>query len=348
MAVGVYCFQATFCSQTFMHMARDMNILVTGGTGFFGKALLKYWQGRGRRYIASARLVFLSRNPDKFINDNHAIIKDLDISIVKGDILVSDSLPNEKFTHILHAATDASHGKYLSASDWLEQISLGTKNILDHAVKTGARNFLLTSSGGVYGAMPDSIDSFSESYNGIPDPFSPGSTYGIGKRIAEHYVSLYQRAHDMNTTVARCFAFVGPDLPLDAHYAIGNFIADAVSQRDIVIKGDGTPIRTYMDQNDLAYWLTVMLTQESKGMRVYNVGSDVGISISELANLVAEVSATNVGVNILGNSTRSIDSERNRYVPNISKAKEELGLNLTVTLGESIANTIKELRERMR
>jgi dTDP-glucose 4,6-dehydratase len=136
--------------------------------------------------------------------------------------------------------------------------------------------------------------------------------------------------------VARCFAFVGPDLPLNVHFAIGNFIRDALNADAITVSGDGTPLRTYLDQTDLAHWLFTLLEQGRPG-EAYNVGSDEVISIAELAHLVREILAPDKTVHISGDAVPC--AARNRYVPDIRKAQQELDLSVTLPLAEAIRRT---------
>jgi len=137
--------------------------------------------------------------------------------------------------------------------------------MLDFARKHCVPRFLLTSSGGVYGQQPANMGKILETYNGMPDPLNPVNAYSIAKRCAEHLCALYQEAYGIETVVARCFAFVGPDMPLDAHFAIGNFIRDALWRNCISVSGDGTPLRSYMYQDDLAHWLHVLLYRGQSG-----------------------------------------------------------------------------------
>jgi len=127
-----------------------------------------------------------------------------------------------------------------------------------------------------------------------------------------------------------------PDLPLDAHFAIGNFVRDALWGEEIVVKGDGSPLRTYLDQNDLADWLMTLLEKGRPG-EAYNVGSDEVISIADLAYLVRDLIAPEKPVRILGKPDPA--QARNRYVPDIRKARGELGLGVTISLAESISST---------
>ena len=142
--------------------------------------------------------------------------------------------------------------------------------------------------------------------------------------------------HGLETVVARCFAFVGPDLPLNVHFAIGNFIRDALTADAITVSGDGTPLRTYLDQSDLAHWLFTLLEHGRPG-QAYNVGSDEVISIAALAHLVRDILAPDKPVHILGQPNPG--AARNRYVPDISKVSHQLGLGVTVSLAEAIRRT---------
>ena len=109
--------------------------------------------------------------------------------------------------------------------------------------------------------------------------------------------------HGLETVVARCFAFVGPDLPLDVHFAMGSFI----------------PLRTYLDQSDLANWYLTLLDHGCPG-QAYNVGSDEVISNAALPYLVRVILAPDKPLHILGRPDPS--ASRNRYVPDIRKARQ--------------------------
>ena len=312
-----------------------MNILLTGGTGFFGKALL-------RRHLYSKgstppQFVILSRNPEQFLAENNEFSRHPSITFVKGDIQQRDSLPwDQTFTHVLHGATDSTIGPSLTPLQRYDQIVDGTRNILDLALATGARRFLLTSSGAIYGPQPTDLAAIPEDWPGSPSLADPSTAYGQGKRAAEHLCALFAQQHGLETVVARCFAFVGPDLPLNVHFAIGNFIRDALTAESITVAGDGTPLRTYLHQSDLAHWLFTLLERGRPG-EAYNVGSDEVISIADLAHLVRDVLAPEKPVHILGKPDAG--ASRNRYVPDIRKAQQQLGLSVTIPLAEAIRHT---------
>jgi dTDP-glucose 4,6-dehydratase len=288
----------------------------------------------------------LSRNPDQFLSTYPEFATHRKISFSRADIQDRESLPwSQAYTHVLHAATDSTFGPRLTPLQRFKQIVEGTRNILDLAVATGARRFLLTSSGAIYGPQPPELEAFPEDWPGAPPLAEPATAYSQAKRAAEHLCALYQDAHGIEAVVARCFAFVGPDLPLNAHFAIGNFIRDALTADAITVSGDGTPLRTYLDQADLAHWLFTLLDQGRPG-QAYNVGSDEVISIGQLAHLVRDLIAPELPLQILGNP--QLLASRNRYVPDISKARRLHGLTVTVPLEEAIMKTLSAHRRHDR
>jgi len=172
---------------------------------------------------------------------------------------------------------------------------------------------------------------------GMPDPLSASNAYGVGKRMAEHLCALYANKYGLNIVVARCFAFIGPDLPLSAHFAIGNFIKDALNHSSIVVNGDGSPTRSYLYQSDLADWLLALVYRGTEG-QAYNVGSDETISILDLAYLVREVLNQDIDVIIKG-ASNSEALLRNRYIPDIKKIRDDLSVRIRIPLNEAIQKT---------
>jgi UDP-glucuronate decarboxylase len=311
-----------------------MFLFLTGGTGFFGKALIRHWSTLNNSGLPVPEVTALSRSPEKFLSENPEFRLETWLKFHQGDILQPETFPSgASFTHLLHAAADSTLGPQLNPLERYTQIVDGTRNLLEYAVLNRISRFLLTSSGGVYGPQPVDMSQIPEAYNGMPDPLNAKNAYSVAKRCAEHLCALYQEKYGLSTVIARCFAFVGRDLPLDVHFAIGNFVRDALKEEEIRVSGDGSPIRSYMDQRDLANWLVRLLKNGNAG-QAYNVGSDQAISIRELAYLVRATLAPQKTVRI-----RNITQDsrtRSQYVPSIAKAQNDLNLSLNYTLEASV------------
>ncbi len=314
-------------------------LFLTGGTGFFGRALLRHLDGLARQGSNPYRVTVMTRSVAGFLTAYPEFAGLSWLSFHEGDILTGAAAfpQGDTFSHVLHAAADSTLGPQMRLLDRFDQIVIGTRNVLDFAVRAGAERFLLTSSGGVYGAQPPELDVIPETYHGMPDPLIAGNTYSVAKRQAEHLCALYADKTGLEVVVARCFAFVGPDLPLDAHFAIGNFIRDALRGSDIMVHGDGTPVRSYLDQGDLAHWLLTLLARGRSG-EAYNVGSDEAVTIAELAELVCRLLAPTSTVRLL-RKPGADTAIRNRYLPSIVKAKDEFGLAVATSLEAAIRKT---------
>jgi nucleoside-diphosphate-sugar epimerase len=319
--------------------ARDQRIFVTGGTGFIGRWLLESFAWANDRLALGAEMLVLTRDPAAFTRKAPHLAIRADIQFLTGDVR-DFKFPTGAFSHIIHAATEAS-AKLNEENPALmfDTIVAGTRHALEFAAHCRATKFLLTSSGAVYGTQPPSLTHIAEDYAGAPDVSNPRSAYGEGKRASELLCAMASRGNQLETKIARCFAFVGPGLPLNAHFAIGNFIRDALAGGPIRVNGDGAPYRSYLYAADLAIWLWTILFRGASN-RPYNVGSSQALTIAATAAAVARL-AGNPPITI---AQKPSPTSAARYVPDTTRAAQELHLEQWVLLDESIRRTIDTAR----
>jgi dTDP-glucose 4,6-dehydratase len=279
--------------------------------------------------------VVLTRDPDKFRRQLPSLASAPEVALWRGDVRFFDPPPGH-FDHVIHAATDTSRAAAADPYRLLDTIVEGTRRVLNFAVDTQAESMLLVSSGAVYGTQPPSLSQVPEDYPGAPFPGDAGSTYGQGKRMAEHLATLAYTQNRLKVKIARGFAFVGPGLPLDTHFAIGNFIRDALYRDSVFIAGDGTARRSYLYAADLAVWLWTILRHGTPN-RPYNVGADQDLSIVGLAEQVVEVLAP--GKRIRRAAIPREDGVCSVYVPSIERARRELGLEAWTDLPTALRRT---------
>ncbi len=321
---------------------RGQRLFITGGTGFFGHWLLESLLWVNDILNLDVHAVLLSRNPKAFSEKFPQLAHHPSVAWIQGDVKTFD-FPDGDFPYIIQAAsesdTNLAQDNPLLLFDTIVQ---GTRRVLEFARTHHTRKLLFTSSGAVYGRQPSDLTHVPEDYTGAPDVMNSLSAYGEGKRAAEMLCNLYTYQFGFETKIARCFAFVGPYLPLDANYAIGNFIRDALKGGPIVVKGDGTPYRSYLYAADLAIWLCRILMQ-GQSQTPLNVGSDQPHTIAEIAQHVADQFPHRIMIKILSIVDPSKPPER--YVPEVYKVRTELGLDIWVSLDTAIQKTIKYYQE---
>ena len=319
-------------------------LFVTGGTGFVGTWLLEALVWSRHRRGGGPDLEVLTRDPEGFaVRSPHLAVTGA-VGMLRGDIR-SPFMPSAVPDVIVHAATPASAVLNESSPRLMyDTIVDGMRNVLEVAASASRPRLLFTSSGAVYGRQPPDVPGLTEDHEPGVEALEDLGAYHRGKREAERLGEAAVAAGDAEVVTGRLFAFAGPYLPIDAHFAVGNFIRDALDGGPVVVGGDGTPFRSYQYAADLVVWLLALLVRGESG-RAYNVGSDEAVDIATLARTVA-AEVGDVAVEISGTPNPSRPAER--YVPDCSRARTELGLANSVSLEEAIRRTAAWHRVRER
>jgi len=315
---------------------RGARFFLTGGTGFVGTWLTESFLWANRSLGLGMSAMLLTRNPEAFRVRSPHLARDPALALLRGDV-ADFATPEGPFQFVIHAAAGPHFPPDVQRpAGMLDRDLAATRRVLEFARTAGARRLLFTSSGAVYGKQPADVPNVDEDYPGAPATCDTSSAYGASKRISEYLCACYSQVYGIEATIARLFAFIGPYLPLDANYAAGNFLRDAMSGGPIRIAGDGAPFRSYLYAADLAIWLWTILLRGAPA-RPYNVGSPEEISILELARAIAREVAPGAEIRVAQKALPGALAAR--YVPSVERAERELGLRVWIPLNEAIRRT---------
>jgi nucleoside-diphosphate-sugar epimerase len=315
---------------------RGQRLFLTGGTGFVGSWLLEGFTHACDALGIEAEALVLTRKPDVFRATAPQVARHPSVRLIEGDVRTF-AFPEGVCSYVIHAAAEGVAGA--APGDELDNLAASAaamQRVFHYAREAGTRKVLLVSSGAVYGRQPSSISHMSEDFIGGTTLSDADSVYGEGKRVAELMCLVEGRRSGIEAKIARGFAFVGPYLPIDARFAIGNFVRDALRGGPVRVTGDGTPRRSYLYAADLAIWLWTILFNGLPA-RPYNVGSSVEMSLADAAGIVAS-SVTPEAEVVIERAPTAVSPQR--YVPDTRRAQEELGLRERIDLRESVIRTL--------
>ncbi|MDZ4251521.1 MAG: NAD(P)-dependent oxidoreductase [Sulfuritalea sp.] len=315
---------------------RGSRLFITGATGFFGKWLLESIAAANDILDARLSATLLSRNPAGFAAEIPRLALRPEFEWLQGQSENFD-FPAGRFDHVIHLATPSAAEVGAGDTALLVSALHGMQRVLQFARQAGASRLLLASSGAVYGPQPADLSHIPEDYPGALDLRQPMSAYGELKRMSELMCAM---TPEVDCVIARGFSFVGPYLPLTDKFAVGSFIRDALAGGPIRIHGDGSPLRSYLYAADLAIWLLGLLVK-GKSNCPYNIGSDLAIGLTDLAQQVA---CTVPGTRLDIGCAPAADA-REAYVPNIQRARGELGLDVFIPLALGVRRTIHWARQ---
>lgn len=309
---------------------RGKKILITGGTGYFGNVLAELILFLNEKYLLDIELHILSRGEHPHWPGAKYHRHD-----VGSPFHTNPRLP-EHIDYIIHAASPLNVITQLERTLAERIIVNGTRHALAYAKSSKCSHFLLISSGAVYGLPTLFSAPLTEDFCDFVDlPTTQCDIYGELKREAEKIVMIQANQSAFpKLTVARCFSFCGRYFPIDRHFALSSLMANALAGVDLMIRGNGLDVRSYMDSEDLAFWLIHILAEAPHGAH-YNVGSQEAITIEELARKILKLSPRS---EIVIQTPKKQGDVGSYYIPNTAKAHTELNLNCYTTIEESLEN----------
>ena len=314
-------------------------LYVTGGTGFVGAWLLRAFAHANRTLGTNVRLDVLTRDPQRFCEKNGDLAHIPNIRFLRGDVL--RPVRDGTYDAVIHAA--ATSGTAVAPGETIRTIVDGTRAIIhDVIAPSGPISALFVSSGAIYGRAPATKTAMAENYRGLIDHLDFGFAYHESKRLAELSFAIAREEYAIVPKIARLFAFLGPGLPLDAHFAAGNFLQDALRGGPISVNSGGGAMRTYLYPTDMIAWCLAVLTRGIDG-RAYNVGSDEAVTIRDLAERIAVAAGPEIGVRFAKGTN---PAPQTYYVPDVALASKELGVRRIVDLDEAISRTLDYHRAR--
>lgn len=347
---------------------RNQRILLTGTTGFFGKWLTQGLLSMNKRWDLGNELILVSRDRNRALESSPWLANRSEVSWIECDIRRLASQARKQgysrkgaFSAVIHGAATTSRAfNENHPQEMFDTIVEGTRQVLrileassseKPRTKPGevpGQGFILQflSSGAIYGPQPSACSHLSESFLGGPDPLDKAAAYAEGKRAAEFLCASACQKLKIKLTIARCFSSVGPYLPLNSHFAAGNFINNVLRNEPISIHGDGTLVRSYLYSGDLVVWLLTLLLQ-APSQRAYNVGSDQGVSLTQIGQIANEI-GSELKIHGLpkGQSIKLAKAPNpselpERYVPSIDRARSELGLDVWTSLPAAFKKTLQ-------
>ncbi len=301
-----------------------MKILVTGGAGFLGSHLCKFLLDQNHEVVCL----------DNFLTGKRRNIKELKsnpkFKVVPHNVIEQINI-KEHIDQIYNLACPASPIAY--QFDPIETIKANTQgviNVLEFARLNGA-TVLQASTSEVYGDPFEHPQK--ESYKGNVNMLGPRSCYDEGKRVAETLFMDYHRAYNLPIRIARIFNTYGPNMHEFDGRVVSNFILQALKNEPITIYGLGEQTRSFCYVDDMVRGLYLLMESNETGP--INLGNPREFTVLELANIVIKL--TNSKSEIVYKELPQ-DDPRQRQ-PDISKAREILGWQPTISLEEGIIKT---------
>jgi len=266
---------------------RDKKLLITGATGFIGSYLILALLMLNDLYNLNICIYGLVRNIEKAKKKFNVFLERSDFRLLIQDICEPIALEN-KVDFIIHAASPASNIQFeTSPVETINTILLGTNNLLEWAHRNNTQSILFISSLKVYGTFPQNDFFLTEDMVGDLNFKDYKNCYAEGKRAAETICSSYIKEYSLPIKIARPgYVYGASSLTDDRVWA--QFIANAVNNKNIILKSAGTIYRSFCYIADVTTALFYILLNGCVG-EVYNISDpNSNVMIRDFAEIVTK------------------------------------------------------------
>ncbi|XP_052188580.1 UDP-glucuronic acid decarboxylase 2-like [Diospyros lotus] len=309
---------------------KSLRIVVTGGAGFVGSHLVDRLMARGDSVIVIDN--FFTGRKDNLVHH----MGNPRFELIRHDVVEPILLEVDQIYHLACPASPV-HYKFNPVKTIKTNV-VGTLNMLGLAKRVGAR-FLLTSTSEVYGDPLEHPQS--ETYWGNVNPIGVRSCYDEGKRTAETLTMDYHRGLGIEARIARIFNTYGPRMCIDDGRVVSNFVAQALRKEPMTVYGDGKQTRSFQYVSDLVEGLMRLMEGEHVGP--FNLGNPGEFTMLELAQVVQETIDPNAKIEFRPNT----EDDPHKRKPDISKAKELLSWEPTISLRQGLPLMVSDFRQRI-
>jgi len=318
-------------------------ILVTGGAGFIGSAVVRYLIGNTGSTIINLDKLTYAGNLESLapVADNpHYHFEQADICDARE---VSRILSQYQPDIIMHLAAESHVDRSIDGpADFIETNIVGTSVLLEaareYAKNKGEFLFHHISTDEVYGDLEGADDLFTEE-----TPYAPSSPYAASKASSDHLVRSWHRTYGLPVIVTNCSNNYGP-----YHFPeklIPHMILNALAGKELPVYGDGQQIRDWLYVEDHAQALYKVVTEGRVG-ETYNVGGHNEMKNLDVVHLICDLleelkpSETQSYRDLITFVTDRPGHDR-RYAIDASKIEREVGWKPAESFETGLRKTVK-------
>lgn len=324
-------------------MLKDKTFLITGASGMIGSFIAYVLKVLNDEKEMNIHLLLNVRNKKKLSKD---FLEDKHVDIIEQDVVNPFSYKGP-VDYIIHAASPASPKIMKDCPFEVNAANtIGTYNTLLLAKEKKSLGYLFISSREIYGEpLPDTTIFTEDGMLGIVDHLVPRNGYAEGKKAAENMCISMHEEYGLNVKIVRLAHTYGPLMSINDGRVQADFLNNVIHNEDIIMKSDGSQIRTYTYIRDAVNGILKVLLY-SKDL-VYNISDDQEISIRELANVLVSLSKGKSKLIMrLDNSLKKGSASFKKGILSNNKIKKELSWYPKYNVYDGFERTIEYLKEK--